>query len=99
VLLYTVFKIWKTIDFFDYEYLSVGSIEDENFRVISLEKLLMQKALAMKKPKYFADLELVVKKITTEQSQQFDSIKKENQELLKSLDRFEYVEKKGPENT
>lgn len=90
------FEIWKTIDYFGYDYLSENSIEEENFRVISLEKLLMQKALAMKKPKYHADLEMIVNKITDEKHAEFNRIKSENEELLKTLDNFEFVEKSGP---
>ena len=48
---------------FDYEFLSEKAIEKEEYLVISLEKLLFLKALAMKEKKYRKDLELVVQKI------------------------------------
>jgi hypothetical protein len=57
------FEIWNTICRFDYENLRNGAIEENDFFVVSLEKLLFLKALAMKKPKYLKDLELVVEKI------------------------------------
>ncbi len=57
------FEIWNQICTFDYQYLKVNAIEEENYLVISLEKLLFLKALAMEIPKYHKDLELVVKKV------------------------------------
>lgn len=57
------FELWTTICLFDYAYLSDGAIEKENYSIISLEKLLFLKALAMKEAKYEADLRLVVEKI------------------------------------
>lgn len=57
------FEIWNQICTFDYNYLKTNAIEEENYLVISLEKLLFLKALAMEIPKYHSDLELIVKKI------------------------------------
>ena len=57
------FEIWNQICTFDYQYLKENAIEEDHFLVISLEKLLFLKALAMEIPKYHTDLELVVKKI------------------------------------
>lgn len=57
------FEIWNQICTFDYEYLKTDAIEEENYIVISLEKLLFLKSLAMEIPKYHKDLELVVKRI------------------------------------
>lgn len=57
------FELWTCICLFDYDVLSVGSIEKEDYRIISLEKLLFLTALAMKEEKYHMDLELTVKKI------------------------------------
>lgn len=54
------FEIWNQICTFDYDYLKENAIEEENFLVVSLEKLLFLKALAMEIPKYHRDLELVV---------------------------------------
>ena len=57
------FEIWKTICLFDYAFLSQGAIEAGDYLIISLERLLLLKALAMKVPKYHRDLELIVEKI------------------------------------
>jgi hypothetical protein len=60
------FEIWASICLFDYTYLSQGAVEQPDYRVISLEKLLFLKALAMKVEKYHQDLELIVKKVLDE---------------------------------
>ena len=57
------FEIWKTICLFDYDFLAEGAIEEQDYLVISLEKLLFLKALAMKEPKYHHDLELIVDQV------------------------------------
>lgn len=57
------FELWQSILLFDYSYLSEGAIEEEDYLVISLEKLLFMKALTMREPKSHADLELIVDKI------------------------------------
>ena len=54
------FEIWNQICTFDYDYLSVGAIERESVLIISLEKLLFLKALALNVPKCAHDLKLVV---------------------------------------
>lgn len=54
------FEIWNQICTFDYKYLKENAIEEEAYLVISLEKLLFLKALAMEIPKYHRDLELIV---------------------------------------
>ena len=57
------FEIWKSICLFDYQFLSAGAVEQDAYRVISLERLLFLKALGMKESKYHKDLELVVGKV------------------------------------
>lgn len=57
------FELWKTIRQFDYEYLSQGSIEMEDYKIISLEKLLFLTALAIEVKKYLDDLHLIVEKV------------------------------------
>jgi len=54
------FEIWNTICLFDYDYLRPNAIEEPDFLIVSLEKLLFLKALAMAIPKYHDDLEMVV---------------------------------------
>lgn len=57
------FEIWNRIATFNYDYLKEGAIEEKEYIVVSLEKLLFLKAIAMKVPKYLKDLELVVDRI------------------------------------
>lgn len=57
------FEIWNTICSFNYDYLSDCAIEKEDLKIVSLEKLLFLKALAIKIPKYQKDLKLIVQKI------------------------------------
>jgi hypothetical protein len=64
------FEIWKTICLFDYAFLSQGAIEAGDYLIISLEKLLFLKALAMEVPKYHRDLELIVEEILRQQYSQ-----------------------------
>ncbi len=61
------FEMWNTVLAFNYSDLSINAIEKENFLIISLEKLLLMKALGMKDPKYNKDLELLVDAIIDRQ--------------------------------
>lgn len=54
------YEIWNQICTFNYDYLKLNAIEESDYLVVSLEKLLFLKALAMKIPKYHKDLELVI---------------------------------------
>src|SRR4030042_3522742 len=54
------YEIWNQICTFDYEYLRSNAVEEPGFLVVSLERLLFLKALAMEIPKYHNDLEMVV---------------------------------------
>ena len=65
------FEIWKTICLFDYDFLAEGSVEEKDHLIISLEKLLFMKALAMKVPKYHRDLELIVEQVLQIQYQNY----------------------------
>lgn len=54
------FEIWNTICTFDYENLKAGAIEEDEYLAISIEKLLMLKAIAIKAhEKYQRDVELI----------------------------------------
>jgi hypothetical protein len=54
------FEIWNTICTFDYDSLKVAAIEENAYLVVSIEKLLMLKAIAMKADeKYRRDVELI----------------------------------------
>jgi hypothetical protein len=57
------FELWKSILLFEYEFLAAGAIEQETFKIISLEKLLFLKTLAIAESKYEQDVRLIVKKI------------------------------------
>ena len=57
------FEIWNQICTFNYDYLKENAVEVDDYLVISLEKLLFLKAMAMEVPKYLRDLELVVDRI------------------------------------
>jgi hypothetical protein len=54
------FEIWNQICTFDYCYLKEKAIEEKEYMIISLEKLLFLKSLAMEIPKYHKDLEMIV---------------------------------------
>lgn len=54
------FEIWNTICTFDYGSLKVGATKEDAYIVVSIEKLLMLKAIAMKADeKYRRDVELI----------------------------------------
>ena len=57
------FEIWNQICRFDYEELRVGAIEDDDILIISLDRLLFLKTLAIKKEKYYQDVLLLVDEI------------------------------------
>ena len=56
------FEIWQSICLFDYDFLSAGALDHGEYLIVSLEKLLFLKALAMKHEKYHRDLEMIVQK-------------------------------------
>ncbi len=64
------FEIWKSICLFGYDFLSQNALEQDEWLVISLEKLLFLKALGMRVEKYHRDLELIVQKILHDQYEQ-----------------------------
>jgi hypothetical protein len=57
------FEIWNQICRFDYEELKVGAIEEPALLIISLDRLLFLKTLAIKKEKYYKDVLLLVDEI------------------------------------
>ena len=65
------FEIWKSICLFDYAFLSAGAVEQGEYLIISLEKLLFLKALGMKEEKYRNDLALIVERLIGMRYQQF----------------------------
>lgn len=57
------FEIWNQIARFDYEELKAGAIETDDLLIISLEKLLFLKTLAIRHEKYYQDVLLLVDEI------------------------------------
>lgn len=57
------FEIWNTIMLFDYNFLGEHSLEQSEFRVIALDKLLFLKTLAVHDPKNANDVQLIIEKI------------------------------------
>jgi hypothetical protein len=57
------FELWKCILLFEYDFLSQGALEEDEVKIISLEKLLFMKALAISEAKYEQDVRLIVQKI------------------------------------
>ncbi len=62
-LLIYEFEMWNSVVRFDYDSLVNEAKKKGKYLILSLEKLLLLKALAMKKPKYMRDLKLIVRKI------------------------------------
>jgi len=57
------FEIWNQICRYDYEELKVGAIEEPSLLIISLDRLLFLKTLAIKQEKYYQDVLLLVDEI------------------------------------
>ncbi len=57
------FEIWNQICRYNYEELKVGAIEEPSIFVVSLERLLFLKTLAIKEEKYYRDVLLLVDEI------------------------------------
>ena len=57
------YELWRSILLYGYDHMSNDSVEYNGLLVVSLEKLLLLKALGISEAKYEADLRLIVKKI------------------------------------
>ena len=57
------FEIWNQICRYDYDELKVDAVEEDVFLVISLEKLLFLKTLAIREEKYYQDVLLLIDEI------------------------------------
>jgi hypothetical protein len=57
------FELWNRILLFPYEFLSLAAREEDNFLVVSLERLLFLKTLAISVEKNGRDVRLIVRKI------------------------------------
>lgn len=91
------FEIWKTVCLFDYNYYKENAIEKKDHFVVSIEKLLFMKALAVEKEKYLNDVKLIVKQILNDQSKLYPKVNISNQNLLSKINGVLYLEKGAPE--
>jgi hypothetical protein len=91
------FEIWKSICLLTYADLSENAKDEGNFLVISLEKLLLMKALAMQIEKYRVDTQLVAQEILKRQYQAFEPVKAENKDFISRIPGITYIEKTGPD--
>lgn len=53
------FELWKSICLFDYDFLSEGAVEEEDFFVIAFEQLMFLKVLGISNKKNMRDLVLI----------------------------------------
>lgn len=90
------FEIWRTINLFSYSDLTEDSTENGDFLIISLEKLLLMKALAMRKEKYLKDTQLIVEEIIKQKYLKYDEEKLFISKLLKVIENISFIEKAGP---
>lgn len=92
------YEIWKTIGLQDYNALRRGAIELEHVLMISLEKLLLMKAMAINVEKCLQDAKLIVKRIVDEQygsRGSYDRVKAENDQILRGVSNLVFIEKRG----
>lgn len=61
-----IFEIWRTICLYGYDELSPGAVDQGDFLVISMEKLMFLKTLAIREEKYRKDVELLSDRIKKE---------------------------------
>lgn len=65
------FEIWRSICLLDYDFLSEDATEMRNYLVVSFDKLLFMRALAMEHEKYAKDLKLMVGRVLESQNKEF----------------------------
>ena len=90
------FEIWKSICLFTYADLCENAIDEGDFLVISLEKLLLMKSFAMNIEKYRNDTQLIIQELQKRQYQSYDQVKEENLEITSRTQGIIYIEKSGP---
>jgi hypothetical protein len=89
------FEIWKSVNLLQYDQLRIGAIEESDFLVVSLEKMLLLVGLALKKEKFKKDLQLILKKIEKDCYKNFNHTEKENEKIISQLSDPLFIEKKG----
>ena len=87
------FEIWRTIVFFNYNYFLEDAIEQEEYFIISLEKLLYMKTLAIKVEKYRKDVELIVEDVIKTKYKDYPMQKEHIAKLLEGIENISYIEK------
>ena len=90
------FEIWKSICLLTYTDLCENAADEGDFLVISLEKLLIMKALAMNIEKYRIDTQLIVQAVLKRQYQSYDQVKIENMDFISHIQGLTYIERTGP---
>lgn len=91
------FEIWKSICLLTYDDLCQNAMDEGDYLVISLEKLLIMKALAMNIEKCRIDTQLIVQELLNRQYQTFDQVRAYNINFLSQIEGITYIEKTGPE--
>lgn len=92
------FEIWKTVCFFDYGFYKEDAEEKEDHFVVSIEKLLFMKGLAIEEEKYLNDVKLITGHILNEQNKLHKMVVSENTQLLSGVNGVVYIEKSVAES-
>ena len=87
------FEIWRTIVFFDYTYFLEDAIKQDEYFIVSLEKLLFMKTLGMKKEKYLNDVKLITENIIDQKYKDLEKEMEHNSKLLEGVNNISYIEK------
>ncbi|HMN61944.1 MAG TPA: hypothetical protein PJ988_16355 [Anaerolinea sp.] len=90
------FEIWKSICLLTYPDLCEHALDEGDFLVVSLEKLLLLKALAMRIEKYRLDAEMIVNHLLEKQYRSYDQVQAENAAFIAQVPGIVYIEKSGP---
>ena len=91
------FEVLRSIQLLKYEDLIENAVEEREYFVISLEKLLLMKVLAISEEKYLQDVTLISKKINDNQYKDFKNERLKVNNLLAGINNITYIEKIGPE--
>ena len=86
------FEFWKTIRFLNYEDLKEDAIQKDDYLIISLEKLLLLKVLAIDEEKYLQDTKLIVSELNNEKRSEYQEMKIHNDHLLEGIKNVVYLE-------
>lgn len=89
------FEIWRSIQLFKRNDLIEGAVEEEEYFIIALDKLLIMKALGMTEEKYLQDTKLIAKKINENQYLSYEEEKDKVDKIMNNLTSITYLEKTG----